>query len=82
MAKRRCSGCMPAQPSRRWIGCSCSVAAVGPERGAMKQTEEVRIVLDIVRQVLRTRLDWVTQGQVLLEEILETAEKAPNSLKP
>ena len=29
----------------------------------MKQTEEVQIVLDIVRQVLRTCLDWVTHGQ-------------------
>jgi hypothetical protein len=48
----------------------------------MKRTEEVRIVLDIVRQVLRSRTDWVAQGQVLMEEILAKVEKAPNSLKP
>ena len=48
----------------------------------MKYTEQVQIVLDIVRQVLRTRTDWVTQGQVLMEEILAKVEKAPNSLKP
>jgi hypothetical protein len=48
----------------------------------MKHTEQVQIVLDIVRQVLRTRTDWVTQGQVLMEEILAKVEKAPNSLKP
>jgi hypothetical protein len=42
----------------------------------------VQILLDIVRQVLRTRTDWVTQGQVLLEEILAKVEKVPNSLKP
>jgi hypothetical protein len=48
----------------------------------MKRTEEVQIVLDIVRQVLRTRLDWVSQGQVLMEEILAKVERAPNSLKP
>lgn len=47
----------------------------------MKRTEEVQIVLDIVRQVLRTRTDWVTQGQVLMEEILAKVEKVPNSLK-
>lgn len=48
----------------------------------MKHTEQVQIVLDIVRQALRTRTDWVTQGQVLLEEILAKVEKVPNSLKP
>ena len=48
----------------------------------MKRTEEVQIVLDIVRQVLRTRLDWISQGQVLMEEILAKVERAPNSLKP
>ena len=31
----------------------------------MKRTEEVPIVLNIVCQLLRTRLDWVSQGQVL-----------------
>ena len=46
-----------------------------------KHTEQVRIVLDIVRQVLRTRIDGVTQGQGLIEEILAKVEKAPNSLK-
>jgi hypothetical protein len=48
----------------------------------MKHTEQVQIVLDMVRQVLRTRTDWVIQGQVLMEEILAKVEKAPNSLKP
>ena len=48
----------------------------------MKHSEQVQIVLDIVRQVLRTRTDWVTQGQVLMEEILAKVEKVPNSLKP
>jgi hypothetical protein len=37
----------------------------------------VQIVLDIVRQVLRARTDWVTQGQLLLEEILAKVEKVP-----
>jgi hypothetical protein len=56
-----------------------------PKRGGespMKRTEEVQIVLDIVRQVLRARLDWVSQGQVLMEEILAKVERAPNRLKP
>jgi hypothetical protein len=48
----------------------------------MKRTEEVQIVLDIVRQVLRARLDWVSQGQVLMEEILAKVERAPNRLEP
>ena len=52
------------------------------ERGTHQAYEQVQIVLDIVRQVLRTRTDWVPQGQVLLEEILAKVEKVPNSLKP
>jgi hypothetical protein len=48
----------------------------------MKRTEEVQIVLDIVRQVLRARLDWVSQGQTLMEEIVAKVERAPNRLKP
>ena len=48
----------------------------------MRRTEEVHIALDIVRQVLRTRLDWVSHGRVLMEEILARVERAPNILKP
>jgi hypothetical protein len=48
----------------------------------MKRTEEVQIALDIVRQVLRTQTNWITVGQVVMAEILEKVEKAPNSLKP
>jgi hypothetical protein len=47
----------------------------------MKHTEQVQIVLDIVREVLRTRTDWVLHGQDLMAEILAKVEKAPNSLK-
>jgi hypothetical protein len=35
----------------------------------MQTTPEVRAVRDIVRQVLRARLDWVRQGQDLVAEI-------------
>jgi hypothetical protein len=37
--------------------------------------EEEREVLDIVRRILRNRTDWITQGQVLMEEIVAEVEK-------
>ncbi|MGE5857821.1 MAG: hypothetical protein ACM31K_04995 [Solirubrobacterales bacterium] len=48
----------------------------------MKHTEQVQIVLDLVRQVQRSRTDWVTQGQGVMEEILAKVEKVLNSPKP
>jgi hypothetical protein len=47
----------------------------------MEFTEDVRSVLDIVRRVLRTRTDWISQGQVLMEEIVAEVVQAPESRK-
>jgi hypothetical protein len=47
----------------------------------MECSEEVHTVLDIVRRVLRTRTDWMGQGQVLMEEIVAEVDKAPESRK-
>jgi hypothetical protein len=41
----------------------------------------VRSVLDIVRRVLRTQTDWITQGQVLMEEIVAEVVQARESRK-
>jgi hypothetical protein len=43
----------------------------------MEFSEEVQTVLDIVRRVLRTHTDWITQGQVLMEAIVAEVEKHP-----
>jgi hypothetical protein len=43
----------------------------------MEFTADVRAVLDIVRRVLRTHTDWITQGQVLMEAIVAEVEKHP-----
>jgi hypothetical protein len=48
----------------------------------MKTTEEIQAVLDIVRRVLHARTDWVTQGQILMEEILAKVDQAPESHEP
>ena len=47
----------------------------------MEFSEEVQTVLDIVRRVLRTRTDWISQGQVLMEEIAAAVAQAPESRK-
>jgi hypothetical protein len=47
----------------------------------MEFSEEVQTVLDIVRRVLRTRTDWISQGQVLMEEIVAAVVQAPESRK-
>lgn len=47
----------------------------------MKATEEVQAVLDIVRRVLHARTDWITHGQVIMEEILAKVDQAPESRK-
>jgi hypothetical protein len=47
----------------------------------MQRTPEVDTVLGIIRRVLRTRTDWITQGQVLMEEIETAVKKAPEVKK-
>ena len=47
----------------------------------MEFSEEVQTVLDIARRVLRTRPDWISQGQVLMEEIVAAVVQAPESRK-
>ena len=47
----------------------------------MQRTPEVDTVLEIIRRVLRTRTDWITQGQVLMEEIETETTKAPEVKK-
>jgi len=47
----------------------------------MQRTPEVDTVLEIIRRVLRTRTDWITQGQVLMEEIETEVKKAPEIKK-
>ena len=47
----------------------------------MEFSEDVQTVLDIVRRVLRTRTDWISQGQVLMEEIVTAVVQAPENRK-
>jgi hypothetical protein len=45
------------------------------EEESIEIEAEVRAVLDIVCRILRDRTDWITQGQVLMEEIVAEVEK-------
>ena len=47
----------------------------------MELSENVQTVLDIVRRVLRTRTDWISQGRVLMEEIVAAVMQAPENTK-
>ncbi len=47
----------------------------------MQLTEDVQVVLDIVRRVLSRRTEWVTQGQELMSEIEGEVKRAPDSRK-
>jgi uncharacterized protein with WD repeat len=52
-------------------------AQIDQRSGNMDITDEVRRVLNIVRQVLRERTtDWVGQGQPLMEAIEAAVKKA------
>jgi hypothetical protein len=47
----------------------------------MQLTEDVRVVLDIVRRVLSRRTEWVTQEQDLMTEIESEVQRVPDSRK-
>ena len=42
---------------------------------SMKIGEEERKILDIVGRILRNRTDWITQDQVLMEEIVAEVDR-------